>query len=249
MAACEDPSSRLDPVQPLAASLAHLAGTPDDTPGIRAQLTTIAQLAADRIAAVSYASITMLHGDKYVTVAATSELAREIDAIQYTAREEPCVHALEHEMPAAVPNLTATMHWPAFETAARRYGLCATMSAPLYAGSGACIAVLNLFGRDLTTMAPIIHNLWAIYHPNRAVPGLPQHPPPLDAGARELLAGLTQALATRQVIQHAVQLVRAREGCAGHDAYLYLLQRAAVTGRSLAHIAAECLVYEAPDGL
>src|SRR3982750_4423128 len=59
----------------LARSLITLAGMPDDASSVDEQLVLIAKLAADRIAAVDYASVTAVRENAYTTVAASSELA------------------------------------------------------------------------------------------------------------------------------------------------------------------------------
>jgi hypothetical protein len=57
---------------PLAEALVTLAGTPDDSPSIDAQLKMLARLAADRVRGVDYASITAVrdgakrHGGRQV---------------------------------------------------------------------------------------------------------------------------------------------------------------------------------------
>lgn len=227
--------------RPLALSLATLAGTPDDAPSVGTLLDTIAQLVADRVAAVSYASVTAMADAGYTTVAASSDVARAVDEVQCEAQDGPCIQAIERQDPIAVLNTATTMRWPGFARIARRYGLSATMSAPLYVGSGACIAVLNMHGRDLAAMVPLIYGVWSVYRPDRT-PELALHRPgPLDPGRRELVAGLSQALAVRNVIQAAIQVVRDRQDCTAHDAYLYLVQRTAATGMDLPRIAARQL--------
>jgi hypothetical protein len=224
--------------KPLADSLASLAGTPDDAPRVKSLLETIAQLTVDRVAAVNYASVTAMADARYTTVAASSDIARAVDEAQYEAQDGPCIQALETQTPAAVPDTSTTIYWPEFATVARRYGLSATMSAPLYVGSGACAAVLNMYGCELAAMAPLICGVWSIYRPDRHIE-LPAAPPrSLDPGGLELVAGLTRALAVRDVIQSAIHVVRARAGCTDQAAYQHLVQRSTETGMSLAHTAA-----------
>ena len=50
------------------------------------------------------------------------------------------------------------MTWPGFREAATAMGLHASLSIPLFAGSGAPIAALNLYSHDLLAMAPL--NAW-----------------------------------------------------------------------------------------
>ena len=230
--------------RPLADSVATLAGTPDDAPSVQALLEAIVQLTADRVAAVSYASITTLADTEYTTVAASSEVARAIDEVQYQAQDGPCVQALDRQTPMAVPDTATTIHWTDFAKAARHYGLSATMSAPLYVGSGTCAAVLNMYGRDLSAMAPLICGVWSIYRPKRQTEPPLDHFGPLDRGAQELMAGLTRALAVRNVIQNAIQVVEARQGCTSREAYLHLVQYATATAISLPHAAARQLTNQ-----
>ena len=52
-------------------------------------------------------------------------------------------------------HIDTTMAWPGFRQAAARMGLHASLSVPLFAGSGATIAVLNLYGHDPVTLVPL----------------------------------------------------------------------------------------------
>ena len=53
--------------RPLAEAIITLAETPDDMPGIDVQLKSLVQLAADRVNAADYASVTVLRDDAYST--------------------------------------------------------------------------------------------------------------------------------------------------------------------------------------
>ena len=214
---------------PLALNLIALAGTPDDAVS-DAQLVAVAQLAADVIAAVSYASITALRDDAYTTVAASSELAVAVDRAQYADQSGPCLDALDSGVPVMVPDITATMAWPGFREAAFTMGLRASVSIPLFAGRGVPIAVLNLYGHDPVAMADLIAGVWAVYEPG-TVPA-PGEPAP-DAGAGELLAGLAEAFVIRSAIQQALGVIMAHDKCAPGDAYLSLRARAVEAGASL----------------
>lgn len=230
---------------PLAGSIVALAETPDDAATVDAQLRTIAQLSADRIAAVAFASVTALRGSVHTTVAASSDLARAVDEVQYAERRGPCVQAADEAAPVGVPDVSATMSWPGFRRVALRLGLNASVSIPLFTSSGTTIAVLNLFGRDSATMAPLIVGAWAVYDPDRPMPSRDDPLPPLDAGGAELLNGFAEALAVRATIQLAIDMVMARTNCSADDAYLRLRLHATETGTSLA-AAAVSLITEQP---
>jgi hypothetical protein len=113
------------------------------------------------------------------------------------------------------------MVWPGFRAAARRLGLRASLSIPLFAGSGAAIAVLNLYGYERDTMEPLQRRVRALHgrHRPATVDG---NGPELDPGGEQLLAGLTEALAVRATIQKAIRVVSANENCTAEQAYLAL---------------------------
>jgi GAF domain/ANTAR domain len=214
----------------LASSLIALAGMPDDASAVDDQLVLIARLAADRVAAVDYASVTAIRQDAYTTVAASSELAVAVDQAQYAEQAGPCLEPLHTGAPAPVPDIAATMVWPGFRAQAVKLGLRASVSVPLYAGSGEPVAVLNLYGHDAAAMAPLTEAVWRRYKPNPAAGGEVQD---LEPGAGELMAGLADAVAIRATIQQAIGVIMAWQAVGALDAYLSLRALAAESGRSL----------------
>lgn len=217
---------------PLASALATLAGTPDDDPAVDDQLRAIARLAADRVAAADYASITALLGDDYVTVAASNRIAEAVDEAQYADQAGPCLRSLRDGRPVTVPEIGTTVDWPGFHETAARLGLHASVSVPLFIGSGAVVAVLNLYGRDGDAMAPLIAGVWAVYDTEEPLPadgGLR----PLDAGGEDLLNGFAEAVAVRATIQLAVSTIMSRRRIGAADAYVSLRLHAADSGVSL----------------
>jgi hypothetical protein len=232
----------------LAEAIVGLAGTPDDSSGIDVQLTTIVRLAADRVAAADYASVTALRGVVYTTVAASSELAVAVDRAQYADRDGPCLQSLVTDTPVTVSDVSdvsTTMRWPGFRQAAAGLGLHASVSIPLFAGGGAAIAALNLYGRDSVAMAPLIVGVWSIYDPDRPLPAGHNDLQSLDPGGEELLAGFAEAVTVRDTIQLAVGVIMGREHITAREAYLRLRLHAADTGVSLPAAAASVITTAA----
>lgn len=227
------PQSHTDTQGPLGTAITILAATPDDAPSIDVQLKHLVQLAADRVAAADYAAVTVLRDDAYSTVAASSALGRAVDQAQYIDQDGPCLQSLNTNAPVTVPDIAATMMWPRFREAAAGLGLHSSVSVPLFTGSGRTIAVLNIYGRDTTAMAPLIVGVWAVYDPDRPLPHEHEDLPPLDAGGEELLAGFAEALTVRATIQLALRVIMARHHGTADDAYLRLRLQAADTGISL----------------
>jgi GAF domain-containing protein len=216
--------------------LITLAGTPDDSAQIEAHLTAIALLAATRIAAVAYASITGHHEGAYATVALSNALVMAVDEAQYADDAGPCLDALDGGAPAAVPDIAATVTWPSFREAATRLGLTTSLSIPLFAGSGHSVAALNLYGRDPSAMKTLASAIWAVYDPDTPAAPLAG----LDAGARELATGLISAFSVRNMIQQAIGIVVSTSG-GPEDAYVVLCRKAVESGNSLTDTAAQLI--------
>jgi hypothetical protein len=216
-----------------------LAATADDASAVDDHLDRVVRLAADTLAAVDYASVTAWRGEGYTTVAASSELAKAVDEAQYADDAGPCLHSLEVASPVGVPDIATTMSWPGFYRAAHDLGLHASLSIPLFAGSGTPIAVLNLYGRDTAGMAPLIAGVRNLYTGQPPPPGSRSHG--MDAGAQQLLAGLALAFTVRDTMQRAFGVLMARDHFSAAEAYRRLRLRAAETGDSLVDIAAALL--------
>jgi hypothetical protein len=214
--------------------LADLADTPDDAPGVETHLVTAALLTADRVAAADYASVTALNGGGGTTVAASHELARAVDQAQYDSEAGPCLDSVATGAPVAVPDMNTAVRWPGFRDEAFRMGLRASLSIPLFAGSGATIAALNLYGRDQVAMAPLTEAVLEVF-------GVGRHagvsPGALDDGSRDLIVGLAEAHAVRAIIQRAIGVVIGRESCTAAEGYRMLRARAADARTTLSQAA------------
>jgi hypothetical protein len=224
---------------PLTACLAALAGTPDDASWISCQLVTIAQLSADLIEPVAYASVTAHRDDAVTTVATSSEVALAVDRAQYADQAGPCLDALHSASPVAVPDVAATMRWPGFRDSAYRLAISASLSIPLFAGRGTAIAALNLYSRDRNSLAPLTAAAWAAYDPGS--PGTTARGNGLDHGGEALVAGLAGAFAVRAGIQQAIGAIMAATHRTADAAYLVLRLRAAERGATLTDTATAVL--------
>jgi hypothetical protein len=227
---------------PLTQCLTALAGTPDDSSRIAGQLVTIAQLAANLVAPVSYASITTHRDDGYTTVAASSDVALAVDEAQYADRAGPCLSALNGRSPVAVPDVAAAMRWPGFRDVAFALGLRASLSIPLFAGRGAAIAGLNLYGRDPAAMAPLTAAVRHAFDSDETAADVDVRQ--LDNGSAGLVAGIAGAFAVRAVIQQAVGVILADTRRTGDAAYLILRLRAAERGSTLSDTAAAVIAEQ-----
>jgi ANTAR domain/GAF domain len=220
--------------RPLCDRIVTLAGKADDAAEIGADLVGIAVLSADRVAGVSYASVTSRYEGAYATVAASSDLAVEVDNAQYADGVGPCLDALQGQRPVPVPDIAATMTWPNFRDVAFGLGLRSSLSIPLFAGRGTPVAALNLYAHDTDAMKPLTLAVWSVYEADTPSD---QHGDGLDAGGNELVTGLAGAFAARACIQRAMGMLMARSGGSPDEAFLALRLRAAETGATLTQTA------------
>ncbi len=219
-----------------------LAGMPDDHPGVPGELAVIAQLAADFIAAVSYASVTGVREGDYVTVAATSDLALAVDRAQYADESGPCLDAFSAAQAADVPDISdvsATMAWPGFRQAAVSLGLQASLSLPLFAGRGTPVASLNLYSHHSSAMRPLSAAVRSIFGEEQGGP--PGAGGNLDAGEKGLVAGLTGAFAVRAIVQQAIGVITAGNTFDREQAYEALCRSATGTHIALPQVAARVI--------
>jgi hypothetical protein len=226
------------PIRPLGECLVALAGRADDNPHIAADLVDIAILSADRIAAVSYASVTSRYEGAYATVAASNALAVKVDDAQYADDAGPCLDVLARDDPVAVPDIAATITWPGFRDVAFGLGLRASLSIPLFAGRGITIAALNLYAQDADAMKALTAAVWSVYDVDTSPD---RHFDDLDAGGNELITGLAGAFAVRAHIQQALGVLISVTGWGVDQAFVALRRRAAEAGTTLTDEAARLL--------
>jgi hypothetical protein len=236
-----------EPGRPLYTAITELADSPDDVSGLDDLLVRIASLTVSMVAPVDYASITAQRDGAPTTVALTNETALAIDEAQYADQAGPCIDAMDTGVPVSTI-IASTMIWPGFREAATELGVQASLSMPLFAGSGRPIAALNLYARDKDALAPLsaaILTLFDFYNNNE--PSAIEETNIIrlheDAGSAELLAGAAEAFAIQHRIHVAVGVLMQRNNIAADRAYAVLRETVATTGSTLSQ-AAESVVAE-----
>ena len=94
------------------------------------------------------ASITLIERDAAVTVGASSDLAIELDAAQYEARDGPCLMAALEQCTVLVEDVSADDRWPAFLQVSDRAGIVSAAFVPLQVGAVDLAGAFNLYGTD-----------------------------------------------------------------------------------------------------
>jgi hypothetical protein len=230
--------ARQGPSRPLRDRIVTMAGRFDDTPDIAGDLVAIAVLCADRISPVAYASVTSRYEGAYATVAASSDLALQVDNAQYAEDAGPCLDAVDGDYPVAVPEISTTMTWPGFRDVAFKLGLRASLSIPLFAARGTAVAALNLYAHDPNTMKALTASVWSVYEsdvlPGRDLEGV-------DEGGEELVTGLAGAFAVQARIQRSLGVLMSAIGCTADEAFAALHLRAVETDATVTEVAERLL--------
>ncbi|WP_067510221.1 GAF and ANTAR domain-containing protein [Actinoplanes sp. TFC3] len=222
-----------DGTQNLGTAILDLANKPEPAAGLDHCLTSIAGASVSQVSAADYASVTRLEGAEFTIVAASDDIAAAVDEAQITDSVGPCLQALSEGEPVVVPDTAATMQWPGFQKVAAELGLHASVSVPLFTGWGPPVAVLNLYGRDSTAMAPLIIGVAHLYATSRELSFGIAVPPALDPGAEQLLTAYRQVLALRATINRAVTILTRTSAETAERSFFLLQKRAMYSGTTL----------------
>jgi GAF domain-containing protein len=124
-------------------------------PSLEATLQAIVEYAATTIDGAEYAALTVKRGDqKYATVAATGDLAIQVDAIQYQTGEGPCLEALTQHHVFRTDELATDQRWPVFgRLATEATGVTSMMSHRLFIEEDNSLAALNMYSREKAAFA------------------------------------------------------------------------------------------------
>ncbi|MCW2814307.1 MAG: hypothetical protein JWN84_1762 [Nocardioides sp.] len=197
-------------------------------------LDAIALAARDAMPAVDHVGVTLADGNHGAleTAAATDDLVREIDKVQFSVRQGPCVEAVESGTSELVV-LEDARHsgdYHDFVMGAVPLGLRSTAAIRLFTADRT-IGVLNLYSTSTDVLddeTRTIAELFAL-HASYAY------------GHRHQVSHLQRAIESREVIGNAVGIVMERYQLDRGRAFEYLV-RVAATSETKVRLVAEELV-------
>jgi hypothetical protein len=114
-------------------------------------LSSLTDIAVSRVAGAEHAGITVGRaGEQFSTVAATSDLVRMVDEIQYDLKSGPCVDAIIANTTFKASDLRADRRWPDFgDRAFKAAGILSMLSLRLYVeADDGVIAGLNMYAGE-----------------------------------------------------------------------------------------------------
>lgn len=184
-------------------------------------------------------SVTMQNGQP-TTVAASGQLAVDVDESQYDAGYGPCLDAIRLAQTVVVKDQTAEVRWPEYSPRAVEAGIGSSVSVPL-ALDGPPIGAFNIYGRaphafsdeavkaaeDLAVFASAVLSNAGLY---------------FTASARA--EQMTEAMRSRAVIEQAKGILMGSRHCDADEAFALLVELSQKTHRKL-HVVAQALVDNA----
>lgn len=113
--------------------------------GVEPTLQRIVDLAVARIPGAQHAGISEVRARKAVsTVAASDELPKRVDAVQYETGQGPCLDAIFEQDVVRIDDLSDTDRWPEFAQRAADLGVLSMLSFRLFADE-VTAGALNLY--------------------------------------------------------------------------------------------------------
>ncbi len=212
-------ASPLDPGdterEDLADALSGLARVAIGAQPLEASLAGIARLAVLAIPGADGVGVAMLESGRTETVSVSEPFVRVIDDIQYGIGEGPCITAASDGRTITSGGLGDDATWPRFAPKARRAGVHSVVSLPLIF-DGEVVGALNVYAhqRDaFTAHAARIGETFAV------AAAVAVHTARVLMQANRLASQLQAALTTRAVIDQAIGIVCARQGCTAAEAF------------------------------
>lgn len=129
------------------AELARIVAAPRRAEDI---LTEVSAAAVELIEGVDTAGILLIKkGGQFESLGGTDELPHELDGLQHTLKEGPCIEAALDDVMVRTNDFRHENRWPAYSAAAKKLGVLSGMSFRLYTHERTAGA-LNLFGYQPT---------------------------------------------------------------------------------------------------
>ena len=199
----------------LASQLSHLARELQHEDDADAMLAGIVHAALELIPHAADASISLISGRrKIVSRAASSDLPRQVDALQSETGQGPCLDASYEDRIVSVADLSTESRWPDFSRTAFGLGARSMLSFQLFV-DGDHLGALNLFGKDVGVFDAESERVGTLVAAHAAV---------ALAGSQQI-SQLAQALDTRDLIGQAKGILMERFKITAQQAFL-LLSRA-----------------------
>ena len=171
-------------------------------------LTSVAQFGVRAIPGADGGGLTLLERERQDTTVATDPLVEEIEDIQYSLGQGPCITAAGTGATVSSGSLGADPRWPRFGSRAARLGVHSALSVPLVTADGV-VGAMNVYARAKHAFDTRARELGTLF----AVPAaVAVQNASVLAQTRRLAIRLQQSLEDRGVVDRAVGILMSRAG-------------------------------------
>ena len=220
-------SSGARPGDSVAAHFSQLARDLQAAPDVDQTLQTIVDSAVMNVDGADLAGITLVTGaGKVSTPAASDELVRRIDRIQYETGQGPCLSSVREQATVRSDDLRREQRWPMFAARAAKLGVLSMMAFQLYVKERD-LGALNLYSRTAGAFSTDGEDIGLLFSTHAAIALI---------GAQHE-ASLQQAMVNCDAIGQAKGILMERHKITAEGAFLLLTRVSQHRNQSLQELA------------
>lgn len=213
-------------------TLAGVALAHDDLGDALAEVCLITTRA---VRAADGATLTAFEASGPQAVAASSEWAKQLDEMQYTEHEGPCLDAARSGLVFRVRDIEHETRWPSYMPRAREAGARSMVSMPMNV-EAKTIGALNVYSRQVDAFDAqdvAVAEILAGHASLATQVAASLH------GHRHMAEQLRTAMASRATIEQAKGIIMGTVGCGPDTAFARLVQQSQHENRKLREIASD----------
>ena len=184
-------------------------------------LTQVATFAVRAIPGADGAGLTLLEAHRADTIVATDAFVRDVDTIQYSLGEGPCISAAAEKRTFTSGSLGGESRWPRFGPRVARLGVHSVLSLPLITSEGV-FGAMNVYARGKAVFDEHAIAVGELFSTPAAIA---VENAQVLAQAKRLAANLQAALVSRAVIDQALGIIMSRTGGTAEEAFDRLRSR------------------------
>jgi GAF domain-containing protein len=197
--------------------------------------------AAEAIPGSAGAGVSLLEGGRRTTAAASDDVVREADDLQYTLGEGPCLSACTDCAVRRTDDVRTDPRWPRWGPAAAEIGMRAALSAPLLAGN-TCVGAVKVYAREPDAFSARDERLLTLFAGQAGI--LLAHTRSAD-DAHRMSERFRGALRSRDLLNMAKGALMEREGIAEEAAFGMLVSIAEARRQDVTEVAAAMIARHA----
>ena len=212
-----------------AANLARAAESINESASFQDTLDAIVHATRTSLPEFGHVSISLRHRDgRFETMSGTDKLVWDLDMLQYTLGEGPCVQAIEEEPVVLVPKIRQDERWPRYIPAAAEKGVRSQVAVRLFA-NGRHAGGLNLYSTEHDDVDEDCGETARLFATHAGI----------LLGHTEHEEQLNQALQSRKMIGQAIGILMERYSMDPDRAFQFLVRTSSTGNVKLVDVARE----------